>query len=137
MSFKDKVKQTFRSFMNGRHGPDQLGSAILVTGLVMYVLELFLRTGVLSTLGLALYVYSLFRMLSRNEEKRSDENRRYVAFMDRTRKRFRQAKSRFDNRKVYKYFKCPSCKSWLRLPRNAGEVKVTCGRCHHSFSGKA
>jgi transcription elongation factor Elf1 len=39
--------------------------------------------------------------------------------------------------KKYKYFKCPECKSWLRLPRGVGEVTVTCGKCRHAFKQKA
>ena len=38
MSFWEKIKQTFRSFMNGRHGADQLSMALLWTGLLSYLL---------------------------------------------------------------------------------------------------
>ena len=32
------------------------------------------------------------------------------------------ARVRFQNRKQYRYFTCPKCHAWLRLPRNVGEV---------------
>ena len=49
----------------------------------------------------------------------------------------RQFFNRLKNMKKYKYFKCPECKSRLRLPRGVGEVTVTCGKCHHPFKQKA
>ena len=53
------------------------------------------------------------------------------------RTRLSQARVRFQKRKEFKYFKCPQCKSILRLPRGVGEVTVTCGKCRHSFTHKA
>ena len=73
----------------------------------------------------------------RNLDKRRAENRRYVTLMEKKKTERRQAKVRFQNRKKYKYFKCPGCKAWLRLPRGAGVVTVTCSRCHTSFTQKA
>ena len=79
----------------------------------------------------------IFRMFSRNEDKRAAENRRYLAWKQRVTTKARQARNRFKNRKQYKYFKCPNCHAWLRLPRKAGVVTVSCNRCHSSFTQKA
>ncbi|MBE5801444.1 MAG: hypothetical protein E7319_04065 [Clostridiales bacterium] len=147
MSFWEKIKQTLRSFMNGRNGADQLGMALLWTGLACYLLGSILggvQVGVIFPLiglllnlaGFAAYVIAIFRMFSRNLEKRREENRRYVTFMERQKKKRTQAINRFKNRKVYKYFKCPGCKAWLRLKRGSGVVTVTCSRCHTSFTQK-
>ena len=78
----------------------------------------------------------VFRMFSRNLDKRRAENRRYVTMAEKKRTERRQAKVRFQNRKKYKYFKCPSCKAWLRLPRGTGVATITCSRCHTSFTQK-
>lgn len=147
MSFWQKIKQTLRSFMNGRNGADQLSIALLWSGLILYLLGSILGSiqsvvfqvlGMLvSTAGLAAYVYCVVRMFSRNVDKRRAENRRYMAFTEKKRTERRQAKVRFQNRKKYKYFKCPGCKAWLRLPRESGVVTVTCSRCHTSFTQKS
>jgi len=137
MSFWEKIKQTFRSFMSGRHGVDPLSVLLVWVGLGLYVLSAVFNLGIISLLSLALYVYTVFRMFSRNEEKRSSENRRYLAFKGKITTGVKQARTRFKNRKQYKYFRCPNCKAWLRLPRGAGVVTVTCGRCHNSFTQKA
>jgi LSD1 subclass zinc finger protein len=37
--------------------------------------------------------------------------------------------ARSQNRKNYAYFRCPGCRSWLKLPRGAGKVTITCLKC--------
>ncbi|MBE5814962.1 MAG: hypothetical protein E7320_07130 [Clostridiales bacterium] len=148
MSFWEKIKQTLRSFMNGRNGADQLSMALLWGGLIVYLLSSILGSFVgrpllailsmlLSFVGMAMYALCIYRMFSRDLEKRRAENRRYLAFADRQKKKASQAVKRFQNRKVYKYFKCPGCKAWLRLKRGSGVVTVTCSRCHTSFTQKS
>ena len=147
MSFWEKIKQGFRRFMAGRHGADQLSMALLMTGLITLLLGSILggvQVAAVSLLGLLLYlagfvvyVLCIYRMMSRNTEKRNEENRRYMTAMEKSRTQRRQAKVRFQNRKKYKYFKCPGCRAWLRIPRGTGVVTVTCSRCHNSFTQKA
>lgn len=147
MSFWEKIKQALRSFMNGRNGADNLSMALLWTGLICYLLGSILGSVqvaaiallgmLLSLLGFAAYVYCIFRMFSRNLDKRRAENRRYVTMAEKKRTERRQARVRFQNRKTYKYFKCPGCKAWLRLSRGKGVVTITCSRCHTSFTQKA
>lgn len=137
MSFWERIKQAFRSFMSGRNGGDELARALLWVGLAAYFLGAILNFLPLLLLGLVIYGYVLFRMMSRNKAKRAFENRRYLGFRDRLKTKRRQAKARFQNRKVYKYFKCPNCKGWLRLKRGAGDVDVTCQRCKHEFRYRA
>lgn len=148
MSFWEKIKQTLRSFMNGRNGADQLSLTLLWGGLALNLLSSILSGFVnrpllsvvsmlLSLAGLAAYIFCLYRMFSRNLEKRRAENRRYVAFCDRQKKKRTQAANRFKNRKIYKYFKCPGCKAWMRLKRGNSVVTITCSRCHTSFTQKS
>lgn len=137
MSFWEKIKQAFRSFMSGRNGGDDLARMLLWVGLIVYLLGMILNLMPLILIGMGVYIYVLFRMMSRNKAKRSYENRRYLAWRDKLRTKRKQAKARFDNRKVYKYFKCPKCKGWLRLKRGAGEVDVCCQRCKNEFMYRA
>lgn len=148
MSFWEKIKQTLRSFMNGRNGTDHLSLALLWGGLICYLLSSILGSFVnrpllaivsmlFSFAGLVAYGLCIYRMFSRDLDKRRAENRRYVTFMERQKKKRNQAANRFRNRKVYKYFKCPGCKAWLRLKRGSGVVTITCSRCHTSFTQKS
>lgn len=133
----EKIRQAFRNFMQGRHGPDQLTAALCFGSIFLYVVDLFAQTGILLLASAAMAIYALFRALSRNDALRSEENRKFVARTSQASQRARQAKARFDNRKQYKYVKCPSCRQWIRLPRGAGSVSVTCKHCRNSFDQRA
>lgn len=136
MSLWVKIKQTLRSWMNGRHGPDQLTLALLWLGIALYLLGALLGLGLVTLISFVPYALCLYRMFSRNNAKRYEENRRYLAFKHRLTTRWKQARTRFRQRKQFKYFKCPNCKAWLKLPRGTGVVTVTCGKCQNSFTQK-
>ncbi len=147
MSFWQRFKQALRSFMEGRNGADHLSMALLWLGLISYLLGSILGAVnvavvsllgfLLSILGLAAYILCIFRIFSRNRDKRAAENRRYLNWSQKRRTAMKQARMRFKNRKKYKYFRCPGCRAWLRLPRGTGMVTVTCSRCHNSFTQKS
>lgn len=132
-----KFKASFANFMSGRHGADQLFRTTVIAGLVMYVLTWITGITLFSYIGLALYIWSLFRMFSRDREKRAMENLKYLELTKNFRTSLNQAKNRAKNSKEYKYFRCPKCKSYLKLPRGVGEVTVTCGKCKNQFRKKA
>lgn len=147
MSFWEKCKQAIRNFMTGRNGADKLGLALLWTGVICYLLSSIMATSdanfwlalasLIRLAGLACYVFCIYRMMSRNLSKRQAENHRFETAFERFKTKRRQAVNRFKNRKQYKYFRCPGCKAWLRLPHGKGVVTVTCSRCHTSFTQKS
>lgn len=136
MSLWVKIKQTLRSFMNGRHGADQLNLALLWLGIGLYALGALLGLGFLTLLSAVPYAVCFFRMFSRNQVKRYEENRKYLLLKNRQTTKWKQARTRFRQRKQFKYFKCPNCRAWLKLPRGSGVVTVTCGKCQNSFTQK-
>ena len=137
MTFMQKIKEGFIRFMQGRHGSDNLGMFTLIAGLVCSLVGSFTGIGLLSVLGLVLYVITVFRMFSRNHEARMKENRKYIELTSGLSTKVRQFIKRTKNRKDYKYFKCPNCKVLLRLKRGCGEKDITCVRCGHQFKEKA
>lgn len=137
MSFWQKVKAYLARAMQGRYGADNLGTFTLFAGLILSLVDMFLGTGILHLAGLALYVWTLFRMLSRNREKRAAENRKYLELTGGWKTKLHQFMLRQKNRKQYKYFKCPKCRALLRLTRGCGQVHITCARCGHEFEEKA
>ena len=137
MSFFQRMRQALARFMMGRHGADNLGMFTLLTGLVCSLLGSFTRVGILSVIGLALYIITLFRMFSRNHEKRVAENRKYIELTSGWKTKFRQFTRRMKNRRDYRYFKCPNCKVLLRMKRGSGEKDITCVRCGHQFRQKS
>ena len=137
MSWRDRFRQALIRFFQGRNGPDQLGFAALILALILNVLDGFLGLGVLSLLSTALFIWAVFRMLSRNVERRREENSRFTGWWYPLRKRISQFWTRLKNTRKYKYFRCPECRAILRLKRGSGTVHVTCGKCRHEFDQKA
>ena len=137
MSILEKIKAGLVKFMAGRRGADELSLAMLIGGALLSLLGTVLHMPVLSLLSMAIYIFTLFRMFSRNIEKRYAENAAFLKLWSGMTSGIRQFFNRLKNMKKYKYFKCPECKSRLRLPRGVGEVTVTCGKCHHAFKQKA
>ena len=137
MSILQRIRAALQKFMVGRRGPDELSMALMIAGILLSLLGSIFRLGILQWLSLAAYIYALFRMLSRDLEKRYAENAAFLKLWHGKSSAVSQAVNRLKNMKKYKYFKCPECKSRLRLPRGVGEVTVTCGKCHHAFKQKA
>ena len=137
MSFLQKMREGFRRLMVGRRGPDQLSLALLVLGLVLSMLTSITRVGLFYLIGLVAYGFSIYRMFSRKIEKRYAENGKFLTFWNSWRSNLRQFVNRVKNMRKFKYYRCPQCRSWLRLPRKVGEVTVTCGKCHSTFKQRA
>lgn len=137
MSIWEKIKAGFARFAQGRNGVDNLGMYMFFTGLFLQLLDSILGTGVLYILGTVLYVWALFRMLSRNTVKRGEENRRFTEWLENAKTKTRQFFVRLKNCRKYKYFKCPTCKSRLRLARGSGEKTLVCSKCKTTIKQKA
>ena len=137
MKLWDKIKNWFSSFMSGRYGADQLSTTLVYSALALNLLMALTGLSLLGTLGFAALVWALFRMLSRNTQKRYAENAAFLAWVRPRLKSAKQAFVRLKNSKKYVYFKCPQCHTRMRLPRKVGEVNVTCKSCGHTFSKKA
>lgn len=132
----------FRRFLMGRYGNDQLNSALIITALVCGLLTFFtygIADAVFSLLQLAFLAIWFIRAFSRNHYNRSLENQKYLRFRNNFKEKNKPLFaffSRLADRK-HKYFKCPNCKSRLRVPRGRGNITVTCPRCKNRFDKKS
>ena len=127
--------QRLRRFMIGRYGIDQLNLVMFGCGIVCSLCgAIFSRWFYLP--GDALYLYALFRCLSRNTAARGRENLAFQKVLFPVKNRFSQTKRRLAQSKDYKYFRCPNCRQQLRAPRGRGKVVVTCQNCRHVFQTK-
>ena len=131
------MKASMYRFMQGRNGADQLGIASMWTAVVLTLINAFLNSAIVSLLITALWVWAIFRLLSRNVTKRREENAWFSARFYKIKTSVMQARERFKNRKKFVYFECPNCHLPLRLPRGVGNVTVKCSKCGHSFEKKA
>ncbi len=134
----------FRNFlgrlMAGRLGTDPLNRFLSLFTVVMLLVSMLLSRRAIGslawTLGLVSMVLMLFRSFSRNLEKRYRENQAYERLSRKLTDSLRGYRNRFRQRKDYRFFRCPSCRSWLRVPRGKGKVNITCRQCGQRFTKK-
>ena len=131
-----KFKEVMYNYMQGRYGIDELYKFIFKLFIVVWILNLFIRSPFLYYLGLALAVWGIFRMFSRNYEKRQAENRKFLEIKNKFFQKNKLAKQKWQDRKTHIYRKCPNCKAGLRLPKKKGKHEVTCPRCKKDFDVK-
>ena len=129
--------ESFRRFMYGRYGSDELNIALLIAAvavsLINSILSMLLRTSlvygrivspILYALMLGLLGFSLFRTFSRNIYARQKENRWF-------RQRWQRLRDR-NNR----YYRCPKCRQTVRVPKGKGKISIRCPKCGEKFIRK-
>ncbi len=119
-----------RAFFYGRNGFDTLAKHAIIAALVFALLSGFnfhmIVKMILTAISYALMIYSYFRILSKNIYKRVQEERKYTGALKMT-------KTKWQQRKTHKFFRCPKCKTWLRVPRKRGKITITCVKCSTKF----
>ncbi len=130
------MRERLARFMAGRNGADNLSRAVMFLAFILFILSLFFRdwlAQLLLTLAVAGIVYVYFRMFSKNVARRREENSRYLAKTASLRSYFRSLGERWRQRRDYKFFRCPMCRTLLRVPRGKGKIKIVCRKCGNSF----
>jgi predicted RNA-binding Zn-ribbon protein involved in translation (DUF1610 family) len=84
-----------------------------------------------------LIAYGYFRIFSRKTAKRYAENMAYFKYRNKVVSFFNRKKARFDQRKTYRFFRCPRCGVTARVPKGKGKIKITCPKCGNSFVRKS
>lgn len=127
------MKKWLQKFMMGRYGVDQLSNIMIIVGVILLLINVFIKYSILNTIGLVLIGWSYFRIFSRNINKRYMENQKFLKKYKPMERKILKYKNRIKKSKDYKYFKCPNCGKELRVPRNKGRVNIKCPNCKTSF----
>ena len=130
------MREKLARFMIGRNGSDQLTRFISIVVCLALVLSLFLNSDAqLAIWFLAIVgaIYGYFRVFSRNVAKRRQENANFLRATASVRGYFRGLRERWVQRRDYRFFRCPSCRTLLRVPRGKGKIRVVCRKCGTSF----
>ena len=135
-----RFRQWLGRVMAGRYGTDQLNRFLTVATLVLLILSLFTGGTALGKLVWILALVCLFsetyRTFSRRIDRRRAENEKYLRLTRGFRGRVGDKASRFRQRKEYRFFRCPSCRTVLRVPRGKGKLSITCRQCGERFIRK-
>lgn len=133
------MREKFMRFMIGRYGVDEFSKTMAFTVVFLSLLRLFL-TGwaslIFSILSLLLVVFVIYRTFSKNINKRVMENHKFLSKTNKLRSWIQFAKTRYCDRKTYRYIKCPNCKNYSRVPKGKGKIKITCRVCKKQFDKK-
>ena len=130
------IRNFLRNFMTGRYGPDHLGVAMIVVSLVLSLVRGITRFEPLVYVSYIILALAVFRMLSRNITRRRSENDKFIRYWWPIRTKFVRAGSNIKHRKTHKFFKCPSCRNTLRVPKGKGRLQITCPKCGERFIKK-
>ena len=129
MRFREKMQQ----FMYGRYGNDQLSRVYLGITLVLLVVSMFTRWSFFYIAGIALLIYCYYRMFSKNTEKMRAQNQRYLNWRYGLAVKRQKAKEHREQRKIYRFFRCPKCRQRVRVPKGRGKICITCPKCREEF----
>mgnify|MGYP007029463367 FL=1 len=138
-----KCKMALQRLMYGRNGSDQLGRTAIVAALVLDVVSMFvIRNRHLQLVGsllywvaMALLLYAIFRVFSKNLYKRREENSKFLQWTWKVKNGRSAAKARHADT-AHKYFTCKNCKTICRVPVGKGKVIITCPKCGAQIRGK-
>ncbi len=127
------MKERIARMMQGRYGGDQFSQFLSGVALVLLILSLFVRNRLLSSVALVLLIYIYFRMFSKNISKRYKENLKYLEATAGIRRNVRKRRARTQQRKLYRFYKCPACSQEVRVPKGKGKIEIDCPKCHTKF----
>ena len=123
--------------MQGRYGTDAFARFTISVSLILIVAAAFLRRSglgaILDFAGLALMVYTYFRIFSKNISKRYAENQKYLRIRGNIKKRWHREKNILNQRKTYHIYRCPGCSQKIRIPRGKGKIEISCPKCQTKF----
>ena len=121
-----RIGDALRRMMEGRNGVDTLAWTECLVGLVLNLIGSFTKLPLFVYLAYIPLILAILRIFSRDTARRHAEN-----------EKFRQFFARIKGRKRYRYFKCPACKTRVRVPRGKGKIKITCPSCREAFVKKS
>lgn len=125
--------------MYGRYGSDELTRALTVFALLLLVISMLMGSGARSfmlVLVLAILIYSNYRTFSKNMAARRKENEKYMRLQNKVTDWWKLRRDMWKQRRDFKFFKCPSCRAVMRVPKDKGKIRIICKKCGTAFEKK-
>lgn len=135
-NFLQKIRSTMYRISYGRYGNDAFSKFLLFGGLGLFVIYLLTGVRLLYTLAVIMLFYNIFRIYSKNFAARRKELDTYLFYKNKFDSKFALQKRKWNERKTHKFFKCPTCKTVVRLPKGKGKIEITCPKCKTNFIKK-
>ena len=134
------MRNWLRKVMTGRYGVDEFSRFLNTTAMLSLVLSVLFNNG-LSVFFLLLsfgsLIWNYIRMFSRNTYKRRAENNAYLTIRYNLTRKVSGLRQRLQQKKYYRFYKCPKCGITTRVPKGKGKIRITCPKCGESFVRKS
>ena len=123
-----------RDFLTGRYGRnDGLNMALIIFGCILTLIFSIIRIKYLHFISWIPFIFAIVRFLSKNIEKRMEENRKFMVWSEPWQKFIMKKTAQWKD-VDHKYYNCPRCSRTLRVPKNRGKIKISCPHCGKEFT---
>lgn len=132
-NFFENLSYKLSVFMEGRYGRDRLYNFLSIAALVFLILSFIPPIRFFVYIALAVIIWSMFRVLSRNLPARRKELETYEKVFGSVSGNVKMLKRRWTERDTHLYIKCPNCKTYIRIkkPPKGKTISVTCPKCQN------
>jgi len=127
----------FQRIMMGRYGSDQFNLALLLLSILLSLLSRMTDWIILLAVSYVPLFFAIFRMFSRNIQKRRAENAWFMKRWGPVSLWIRQKIGMLRQSKNFRFFRCPNCKTTVRVPKGKGKIQIRCPNCGNSFVKKS
>ena len=141
MGYFHRIGNAMARFMYGRNGMDQMNLTLIWGSVILDIVALLLARvspvaqTILYYAGLAVWVWVMFRIFSKNLYKRREENSKFMMAFWKLKNWNSGARARHAD-KEHKYFTCKNCKAICRVPVGKGKIVITCPKCGSKIHAK-
>jgi len=122
-----------RRFMMGRYGSDQLSMALILLSILLSMIGGLIHLQLLRYIADIPLVISIFRILSRDISKRRMENYKFSMLLGPVYSWLKKTQRHAIDSRTHRYYKCPNCRTQLRVPKGKGKIIITCPKCKTEF----
>jgi len=133
---KDKIIYVVQRLFSERNGVDHLTIFLFTVSFLLSVLAQVANLHWLMLFYYAGMVLCFYRVLSRNVWRRREENQTFLYWIEAVASLFQTQRRTSQEKRTYKYVKCPNCRQRLRVPKGKGEISITCSKCGNQIIKK-
>ena len=124
------IVNNFFRYICGRYGIDELCKLNTILFLVIFFVNIFVKSYILGLTSVLLFITTIYRCFSKNIYRRTKENNIYLKIKKKLLKPFKNIKRNITDKENV-YVRCNRCKTTLKLPlpKKRGFKTAICPEC--------
>lgn len=119
--------------MQGRYGFDHFSQVIIIVALLISVVGTLFHSSLFTSLSYIPLAYAVYRTLSKDVNKRSQENYKFGFHVSNLKNRIEKRVRLIRGSQTHRFYQCPKCGQTIRVPKGKGKIMITCPKCKHTF----